>query len=208
MKKWQCCCGPILAFGFKVCTVELYWYFSSPRSRIFSCCFHWNHLFALIVIMWKELYNTQFRAALSNPVLSGSGDTREGYVMRNFWNLFSGYRANPSSQSWPPPWKCFKHVFFPKKIHGHTTFLPWQSIYENYSNNWLCFAIQLADFVFIYIYNTYFLIYNSVNGSRGCSLPLCPLVGETWNTLHPLLLVMGAKSYMQTSTVWPNSLHP
>ena len=61
---------------------------------------------------------------------SDSGDTsiREGSVMRNFWNLFSGYRANPSTQSRPPPQKRFKRGFFPQKICGHTTFFAWRTV--------------------------------------------------------------------------------
>lgn len=57
---------------------------------------------------------------------SESGDTsiREGSVMQNFRNLFSGYRANPSTQSRPPPRKRFKRgVFFSKRYVDTRLFL-------------------------------------------------------------------------------------
>ena len=79
--------------------------------------FNWKHL---ISVGWKE----------------------RGWceVMQNSRNLFSGYRDNPLSQSWPPPWKCCKHFFFPKDMWVH--------------DFCFCFAVNLHYYtVFLEKYN-------------------------------------------------------
>lgn len=67
---------------------------------------------------------------VQHPVQSSSeqpgaaSESGDGSVMRNFRNLFSGYRANPSTQSRPPPRKRFKRgVFFPKRYVDTRLFL-------------------------------------------------------------------------------------